>query len=88
MYIWTNSKQDGELINTYDKKNTESREDTKIYVKIPCGKKTKGAGETIPLLDEANIRGESQQMWGGSKSLSNLSFSGGFGRSRLLLATP
>ena len=39
VYIWTNSKQDGELINTYDKENTESREDTKIYAKIPCGKK-------------------------------------------------
>ena len=39
MYIWTNSKQDGELINTYDKENTESREDTKIYVKIHYGKK-------------------------------------------------
>jgi len=33
LHIWTNSKQDGGLINTYDKANTKSREETMIYMK-------------------------------------------------------
>jgi hypothetical protein len=31
-HIWTNSKQDGDLIPHMARENTESRGDTKIYV--------------------------------------------------------
>ena len=91
LHIQTNSKQDGDLINTYDKENTESREDTKIYVETPCGK-NHGQRRDKSTIRWSNTRSGSQQKSGGSKSPTDLSlslsFSGGFGGPKLSLNLP
>jgi hypothetical protein len=43
--------------------------DTRIYVETPCGEKTSGGDDqAIHYQKMKNIRGQSQQGWGDSKS--------------------
>ena len=60
-------KQSDDLTNTYDKKNIESRVNTKIHVKTVCGNKPQAAVSN-PLYEEAIQEGGSDQGWGGFKS--------------------
>jgi len=88
LHIWSNSKQDDDLINTYGKENTKSREDTKIYVETPCGKKPRATVRRIHYEMKQYTRWEPTNKGRLQIPYESLSFSGGFGGSKPSLNSP